>query len=353
MVKLGLIAFANDGGLGAQTRRLSQVLQPDRIMMIDSSSFSPNKSLHYEWYPADRSFLASMWPPSNNDMKLFLEGLTHVIVCENPYNFALLHYAKEQGIKVYVQSNYEFCENIVQPWLPTPHKFIMPSYWKIAEMEKLFGRQNVEYLPPPIDPKEFEPARKVNFARTGKKRFVHVIGTGAAEDRNGTFDVLDAMKLSKGDFELVIKSQHNLPMTLFLDDPRIKYDVSNYLDQNELYKNYDALILPRRWGGLCLTMCEALMSALPVMMTDITPNKEYLPSSWLVPAKPEKPFRSRIGPIDLVTANHQALADKLDSWASKGNPVNLKMKEMAYEIAIRNWSAEVLKPQYLELFNNR
>lgn len=353
MVRLGLIAFANDGGLGAQTRRLSQILDPDRIMMIDSSSFSPNKTLHYDWYPANKSYLASMWPPSNNDMKLFLDGLTHVLVCENPYNFALLHYAKEMGIKVYVQSNYEFCENIVQPWLPTPHKFLMPSYWKIEEMEKLFGKDKVEYLPPPIDSKEFEKARNINMKRTGKKRFVHVIGTGAAEDRNGTFDVLDAVKLAKGDFELVIKSQHNLPMSLFLDDPRVTYDVANQIDQNDLYKDFDAMILPRRWGGLSLTMDEALMSGLPVLMTDIVPNRNYLPASWLTPVKADKSFRARIGPIELVTVDHQKLADKIDLFSMMSDQQLLGLKRQALQIAYDNWSAEVLKPKYLELFNNR
>lgn len=353
MVKLGLIAFANDGGLGAQTRRLSQILNPNRILLIDSSSFSPNKTLHYEWYPADKSFVASSWPPSNQDMLTFMEGLTHILVCENPYNFALIHYAKQKGIKVFIQSNYEFCENIVQPWLPTPDLFLMPSYWKIVEMEKLFGRQNVRYLPPPMEPKEFTSALEKNLERRGKKRFVHVIGTGAAEDRNGTFDVLDAMKLSKGDFELVIKSQHNLPMSLFLDDPRIKYDVANQINQNDLYKDFDAMILPRRWGGLSLTMDEALMSGLPVIMTDISPNKDYLPKGWLVSAKEEKPFRARIGLIDLYTANHQELADKIDHFSRMSDERMLEMKRSAFDIAMKNWSAEVLKPQYLELFNNR
>lgn len=352
MVKLGLIAFCNDGGLGAQTRRLSQMLNPDRIMLIDSSPFSRNKQQHFEWYPTDRTFLASQFPPSNNDVQQFLKGLTHVLVCENPYNFGLVHWGKEQGVKILVQSNYEFCDNLAQPWLPVPDYFLMPSYWKIQEMEKEFGRERVKYLPPPINPAEFDIAREVNLKRTGKKRFVHVIGTGAAEDRNGTFDVLDAMRLSKGDFELVIKSQHNLPMDVFLDDPRVTYEVGNMVDQNDLYKNFDAMLLPRRWGGLCLTMCEALMSGLPVLMTDVSPNKEILPASWLTPSKQGKSFRARSAVIETYSVDHEKYANKIADFANISDQQLLGLKHQAFDIAKENWSFEELKPEYLNFLNN-
>lgn len=39
------------------------------------------------------------------------------------------------------------------------------------------------------------------------------------------------------------------------------------------------MILPRKYAGLCLPMNEALMSGLPVIMTDIEPNNVILPKS--------------------------------------------------------------------------
>lgn len=346
--KLGLIAFANDGGLGAQTRRLAKMLNPERVLIVDSSGFSPNKEQHFDWYKDYPHFVSSGFP-NNEDVKAFLQNLTHVFTCENPYNFNLVWFGQKQGTKIYCQSNYEFCENLDKPYLPVPDKFLMPSYWKLEEMKELFGDDRVEYLPPPIDINEFKEAREINFARSGKPRFLHVLGTRASADRNGTLDLLDAMKFSKGDFELVIKTQHQLPMDYFLDDPRIQYSIEPVEKNADLYKDFDALILPRRWGGLSLTTNEALISGLPVMMTDISPNNELLPSSWLVHSEKKGEFMAR-SKIDVYSANHKALAAKIDSWASEGNSVNPAMKHRAYYLGVTNFSEEALKPRYDELF---
>ena len=53
---VGLIAFANNSGLGIQTKRLYDMLKPDKVMIVDSRGFSKNKELHLEWYPGG-SFL--------------------------------------------------------------------------------------------------------------------------------------------------------------------------------------------------------------------------------------------------------------------------------------------------------
>jgi len=348
--KLGLVAFANDGGLGAQTRRLAHMLKPERVMVINSSGFSSNKEQHFEWYKEYDSFIVNGFP-NNTDIKSFLPNLTHVLVAENPYNFGLIYWGQQQGTKIFVQSNYEFCDNLAQPWLPVPDKFLMPSHWKIKEMEELFGKDRVQYLPPPIDPQEFSKALGVNLKRSGKKRFLHIIGTPATVDRNGTFDLLDSIKLAKGDFELVIKTQHPLSMDVFLDDPRVKYEIDNIKDNNDLYEGFDALLLPRRWGGLCLTMCEALFSGLPVLMSDISPNKEILPASWLTPSTPMGRFPARTL-IDFYSVDHQMYADKIDLFASMSYSQLGGIKRQAYDIGLENFSEEAVKSKYSALFNN-
>lgn len=349
--KCGLIAFANDGGLGAQTRRLAAMLKPDRIMVIDSSNFSRNKEQHFEWYK-DYNFFVVNGFPNNADIRAFLPNLTHVLVCENPYNFGLIYWAQQQGTKVYVQSNYEFNDNLAQPWLPIPDKFLMPSHWMIPEMVEKFGEEKVMYLPPPIDPLELQKARAVNLKRKGKKRFLHVIGTAASHDRNGTFDVLDSVKLTKGDYELVIRSQQNLSMDVFLDDPRVKYEVGNIKDTVDLYTDFDALLLPRRWGGLCLTMVEALVSGLPVLMSDITPNKELLPDDWLCPANRQGTFQART-PIPYYSVGHGIYSAMIDTFAQMSDEVMLLQKEKAYKTGVLHFSEKNLRSLYLNLFNDR
>lgn len=347
MSKLGLIAFANDGGLGAQTRRLSEMLDPSRIMVIDSSGFSRNKKHNFDWYPKEKTMIVEGFP-KNYDILKFIDGLTHVLTVENPYNFYLIYKCRELGIKTYCQTNYEFCENIYSPHLPVPDMFLMPSYWMIDEMKERFGGSRVMYLPPPTEAKEFAESRRVNLKRDKrlKKKFLHIVGVLAHADRNGTLDLLEAVKLTDADFKLVIRSQQKLPDKYILDDPRVEYRVANVKKNADLYKGFDALILPRRYGGLSLTTNEALMSAVPVMMTDISPNNRLLPSYWLIPAKKIGSFQAR-AMIDLYSVDHKELAEMMTVWAS----MDLQhMKNDALNYGMINFSVGVLKSKYEQLF---
>lgn len=349
--KLGLIAFANDGGLGAQTRRLAKLLNPERVMVIDSSGFSRNRAQHFEWYKDYPSFIATSFPISQVDVDKFLQNLTHVLCVENPYNFNLVWYAQKKGIKIYCQSNYEFNDNLDKPYLPVVDKFLMPSHWKLAEMKELFGEDRVMYLPPPIDPAELQTARQVNLKRRGKKRFLHVIGTAAHLDRNGTLDLVDTIPLTKGDFELIVRSQHNLSMDVFVDDPRVKYEVGNLEKNEDLYKDFDALLLPRRWGGLSLTANEALMAGLPVLMSDVSPQKSVLPAGWLCPANRQGSFVSH-GEIPYYSVSHSTFGAMIDAFSQMSDEVMLGEKQKAFEIAMNYYSPDALKERYLNLFND-
>ena len=347
MVKIGLVAFANNSGLGAQTRRLAKLINPHRILVIDSSNFSKNKKQHFEWYE-DYEFFVSRGFPSDTDSKLFLQGLTHVFTCENPYNFNMVYWAKQKGIKFYCQVNYEFSENVSKRYLPVPDLFLMPSHWKLNEMERIFGTQRVKYLPPPIETSEFEKPLKKNLKRSGKPRILHMIGTLASYDRNGTMQVLDAVTKSKSDFELVVHSQHPLPMTYFLDDSRVKYRIANFEYNHELYDDFDFVLLPRKFGGLCLPMNEALMSGLPVIMTDISPNNSILPKDWLVNATYSGTFNG-VAPVDMFSADSVQLAQKIDKLVS----TDLKpLKTKALSLGIKHFSFEALKNEYLSLFES-
>ena len=161
---VGLIAFANNGGLGIQTKRLYDMLKPDRVLLIDSSGFSKNKKMNWDWYPKEITTVTKGFP-QNRDVAEWIEGLTSVLTVENPYNFYLIYACKKLGIKTFVQSNYEFCENIFAKHLPVPDMFLMPSYWMVDDMKKRFGKDRVMYLPPPIDPKEFEEVKEHNLKR--------------------------------------------------------------------------------------------------------------------------------------------------------------------------------------------
>jgi glycosyltransferase involved in cell wall biosynthesis len=349
--KLGLIAYANDGGLGAQTRRLAQMLKPERVLVIDSSQFSKNKAQHFEWYEDYESFIVPGFP-NNRQVKSFLQNLTHVFTVENLYNPGIAFWGKEQGIKVYCQVNYEFCDNLLYPWLPEPDVWLMPSHWKKDEMTELFGKDRVKYLPPPIFPEEFSRAREINLKRKGKRRFLHIIGTAAMHDRNGTLDLIDSIKHTTSDFELVIRTQHPISMDAFLDDPRVKYEMGNLKDNQDLYEDFDVMIFPRRWGGLALTVNEGMMAGLPVITSDVEPQRSWLPKHWRVRSNYVGEFFAK-SKIEYSSVEHKSLALTIDAYCSMSDEELKKEKDFAVELAVKEFSPGSLLPKYLELFNDR
>lgn len=341
-MRLGEIVRADLGfGLQSQTYNICRMLKPDKLLLIDSRSFNQNDQ-KYDLYE-NFNYQVSDGFVTNRDALTFIRDLTHIITAETFYNHFLVSQSNLRGIKTFNQYNWEFCEHIEKQHLPQPYKWLAPSYWKLEEMQNLFD--NVVYLPPPIIMSDFKRSRDKNLSRDGKKRFLHVIGKAATKDRNGTLDVLDALRYTDRDFELVIRSQFKLE-GYDLEDRRIRVEIGNIQDQGDLYSDFDAMILPRRYGGLCLPMNEALCSALPVIMTDISPNNQILPSLWLIDSEICDVFRARTL-IDVYRANTQDLAERINWFCSLSRDELNIQKANALAIGHENYSSDTLKEHYI------
>lgn len=319
-------------------------------MLINNESFSKNKKQNPEWYDGFEGISVNGFP-NRYDVITFLQDLAHLYIIENPLNWDLVSIARAKRIKVYIASNYEFCDNLNRKELPIPDLFLMPSRWKVADMKNKFGNNRVRYLPPPIFPEEFKEVREINLNRSGRKRFLHVVGTLAAADRNGTLLLLEAIKHCKQDFELVVKSQHPLPDEYLplLEDPRISFKIGTDPEVADIYRDFDAMIMPRRFGGLCLPMQEALMSALPVIMPDISPNQEVLPREWLVDAWHDGYIQTR-AQIDLYRTKPEDLALKIDEFALLPQVTVDRDKLEALDIAIKEFAPSSLTEEYNKLW---
>lgn len=345
--RVGMLVFANDGGLGAQTRRLCHMIKPYRILAIDSTNFSKNKKQHWEWYDGFNGYKTKGFP-TLKEIRVFLDGLTHVLCCENPLNFGLISEAERRGIKTFIQSNYEFCDNLANPAYPVPTKFLMPSTWMLEQMKLRFGPDRVEYLPPPIDFNEFKEVRNRNLMRSPDQvNLLHVVGTIAAHDRNGTLDLIKALPYCKSDFILTIKSQHQIPDEYYTQDSRVRYKIGSEPSAENLYDGFDALILPRRYGGLCLPMWEAMASGLVIAMTDISPNNSYIPERYLAKAHKVDQFMARTM-IDLYESDVYDLAAVVDRIAEEKNIDISKMD--AVELAHNTVSSTHLANKYEKLW---
>ena len=342
-MRLGIIARADKTGLGNQTKELVDMLQPDKILLIDSSHFNGNKQ-YPEWYDGYDVKTTQAGFISNMEVNDFLSGIDVLISCEIFYNKRLSALAHRRGIKTILQYNYEFFEYFVVDGMRLPSVLVAPSVWNIDIMEKAYGHAtNLVYLPPPTTPEIFVEAKEANLAKK-HKRILHIAGKRANSDRNGTDIVIEMLKYSKADYELVVKVQGDYSPDC--NDPRLTIDNSNPDNRGDLYSGFDFVVLPRKYGGLCLPMNEALMSGLPVIMTNISPNNSILPFEWLVKAEWKETLQFK-GATDIYEADPKELAKVVDDFFMNKDIAAEKAK--AFKIGYNSFAPDVLKDKYLSI----
>jgi len=344
-MKLGIIARCDNTGLGNQTKELVKMLNPDKILLIDSYSFNNNKQ-YPQWYDGYNVIKTIKGMPRTNEVLSFLDGIDVVISCETFYHLDFIDMARKRNIKTILQYNYELFGNLVHPEWLLPDILLSPSSWNIDIVEKKFeSKCKVYHLPPPTDTSLFNAARENNLSKT-HKRILHIAGKKAAKDRNGTNTVVEMLKHSSADYELVIATQ--TPLDFLNKDSRLKINKDNVRNREDLYNGYDAMVLPRRYAGLCLPMNEALISGLPVFMTDISPNNQILPSDWLIHSNKIGEFKTK-SMVDIYEADAIKLSNTIDNYINN-DKIN-KYKNIAIEIGFNNFSVENLKDKWLKVIN--
>jgi hypothetical protein len=344
-MRLGLIARSDNTGLGNQTRELVNMLNPDKIMLINSRFFNQNKQ-HPEWYSGYNCQTTIKGFPTTNEIVEFLTDIDVVISCELFYNPKFVDLAKKRGIKTILQYNYEFLDYLANPNQTLPDVLVAPSLWNFEDVFDKFGdKTSVVHLPPPTDINLFSQAREINKSKT-HKRLLHIAGKAAVKDRNGTNTVIEMLNYSSGDYELVIKTQSQLDIKC--NDPRLTIDASSPDSHQSLYEGFDAMILPRRYAGLCLPMNEALISALPVFMTNISPNNKVLPNDWLFNSTKIDQLQTRTM-LDVYDGDAKMLGKLVDDYYGLDIP---NLKDKAFNIGNDNFSIQSLKEKYISLINS-
>jgi hypothetical protein len=215
-----------------------------------------------------------------------------------------------------------------------PDVIILPSVWKMDEIcshAEPLGTKVVQ-LHHPVDRDEF-PFKKRTTTKT-----MHIAGKPAAHDRNGTMIYMQSTAN-----QVVITQDERFARTL-----RSRYRTSRVLtgieNAADMYQHGDIMVLPRKYGGNCLPLNEALSSGMPVIMPDIEPNNWLLPKDWLVPAKKVGEFHPRTK-VDLYEVDPQDLALKYQ-WF-EGQSMELQ-SEIANAIANKiSWP--IMKRKYMEV----
>lgn len=341
--RLGLLVYATDTGLGIQTRALYKHLHPSKTMLVDLSALN-RMPVHEDWYDWD---VKTSGYPTTHEIDSFLTDLDVVFLCETPLNYYLLSRARDLGIKTIIQPNYEFMDHLTPaeqayPRLPRPDLFAAPTTWHLDDIRRVAPTRHV---PVPID-LDTLPQRTITQAR----RFFHVAGRPAARDRNGTLDFIAAARMASDfepDAQFVVYCQQPTPEIQHAINGSPVELVGHVQDPADIYRDGDVLVLPRRYGGLCLPAQEALGCGIPVLMPDVSPNNDLLPRDWLLPVKPgSERFMTR-GPVDVHQVNVMAMAQRMLDLYRHPEAVQRMHEDARKTAALMSW--DYLKPLYEEV----
>jgi glycosyltransferase involved in cell wall biosynthesis len=351
-MSLGLIARADNTGLGIQSWEFHRHLQPDKTLIVDltgQSASGKDLTIYPDRFPGATVVSG---PPTRRDLKTFLDGLDSVFTMETPYTYELYTMARQRGIQTVLQGNWELLDYLQDGphHKHLPDVLALPSSWNLVHARRLLAdRMSVIHLPVPIATDRWQPPAD---PPPSCRRFLHVAGHPAIGDRNGTRDLLTALQYVRAEVTITLTCQRigylaslitrgqspdNVTVVIESDPPQ------NYWD---LYTDQHALVLPRRYGGLSLPVNEAIGAGLPVLMPAISPNTRWLPEEWLTPATLSDTIHTKTL-IDVYRSYPQELAARIDRLAHDED-FYTRARYQARKLAVTyGWPA--LLPYYQEI----
>lgn len=315
-MKWGLIARSEtDRGIGIQTYAMYQNLKPDKTLVVVDLK-SGFKS-HPENYPGSTTVSLKHGPLKNRldeaTVRDWWQGLDVVITVETLYDWDIVAWAKADNVRTVVHGNPEF-------WLdtnPQPDQWIWPTTWRLQHIPE----GPVVPVPAPDVPFTAAPAELSPYVRG-----VHIVGNGAMGDRNGTTCVALAAPKVRAAFRMSVYTQANVGIGGVI----MKQPVE---DRWMMYMGHHVLVLPRRYGGLCLPAIEAMSCGLAVVMSDCSPNH-----TWpIIPIDGDigRTLKMQTGPVETFDPYPNYLTNILRRLA--GNRVELaEAQERSREWASTN-----------------
>lgn len=322
-MSLGLVARADNTGLGIQSWEAHRHLRPAKTLVVDlagRSATGKDLTVFPHRFPhGEVTSVAGI--PTDDDIQTWLDGLTTVFTMETPYNYRLYSLARQKGIQTVLQGNWELLDYL-QPGEHQDHPpdvLALPSTWNLGHARRLLSdRMRVIHLSVPIATDRFSVNRNPPPTAT---RLLHVAGHPAAHDRNGTADLLAALARVTAEITVTMTCQRPGWLGSLIEPNRIPDNVTLVIDSSppedywDLYSGQHALVMPRRYGGLCLPVNESLGAHLPVLMPAISPNTRWLPEGWLTPAEVDHVFMAKTE-IEVHRSHLSPLAARIDRLAT-------------------------------------
>ncbi len=327
-MRVGVVSPLTDRGLGIQSWEAARNLDA-AVLFVDTNDRSA--PAHPERAPDARRV---RWSQGLDPkvVRQWLRGVDVVYAAETFYDLRFTKWAHAQGVTTVLHANPEFYTGAHVPTL----------LWSATMWRHDMMPPRTAVVPFPVAADRFTPA----VSHDGPCRWLHVAGKRALADRNGTDAVVAALPHLRRPCELKIVVQHGEVPSL----PNVpSYVQVTYMDPPAdywaLYDDVDALVLPRRYGGLCLPASEACAAGLAVVMTDLIPNYEW--PGPRVPATFWRKVTMPCGRVPVHEVDPRDLARVMDELADP----EIRARHQADS---REWahahSWDALRPLWLDLF---
>jgi hypothetical protein len=255
--RLGMIARADNGGLGHLTWEFARHMKPDRVLIMDLGHHG-RSDVHLERYAEFEIRHVVGWAPSWEDRQWLLTGSDVVYSAETWYaDDEFYREAQAAGVRTYLH---------VMPELYRPNRLAtelwVPTTWR---REAVAGARLV---PVPVATDRFEAK-----LRPKALHFVNVWAP-AMLDRNGTLCLLAALTHIRSEIRVTIKGAQQ-PVHLPPGGP-VTLDCvpSGYPDNywDVVPGDADVLVMPRRYAGLCMPVQEAAARGMSAIMPAVSPQ---------------------------------------------------------------------------------
>lgn len=332
---IGCLLRTEKRGLGYQSRAFQRHMDASPLVIS-----IPNRS--EQVCPADLSLYPDSpvarvhtgWRLEADVVRPWLETIDVLWTAETFYSDDLTAWAREQGVATAIHANPEFTPPSLAGYgLGSPAAWWSATPWRLGAMPS-----GTQVVPWPVERvPQVEP-------HDGPCRWVHVVGREAIGDRNGTTTVLAALQLLREPCEVTLVTQERaLPGQVVAPRHVTWRVVTGGVDSPaDLYADADALMYPRRYGGLSLVTSEAMAAGLAVVMPDVSPNTEVWPVCPM-PALKGPLVSTAAGPIRSAEVDPPALAAAMDTFADPAVRHEWQARARAWSVQ-HSW--EVLAGEY-------
>lgn len=345
--KIGLIARADNGGLGNLTWEFALHMRPAKILIknLDAEDTQNRGGYFPDRYSGDAAAecrVSTGYETSDEEFEWLCDGVDVVYTAEVDYGVNLWKIAaaaKTATILHAMPELFRATTNAAHVWVPTN--------WEMHRVKK------AGVVPVPVNLDRFQahrdrPANEVPI-------FYHTTAPAMA-DRNGTIDLIAALPHIKVECKIIFagKMPREVPArvgavtTEVIDQP-----VDVYWDAHPI--EADVLVLPRRYAGLSMPMQEAMAGRRLVVAPNISPQDKWPGIAHVKKVSVLQRMRMSGGTFNVYKTDPRALADTLTllasgSVAADGRPVTEALSDRALQRA-KDLSWGVWTDRYRQLFD--